>query len=113
MQAEQINIEHFFRLLYGLFYNSNGSFDFTALRVLFAQVWYWVVIVGYAFSILGFFVIIYATVKLFELRKREEEYFSTPLVAPARAQEQNVRWEHIQALLDESSQSAWREAITE
>jgi len=114
MPVEQINIEYFFRLLYQLFFRgAGGAFDLTHIKALAAQVWFWVVVVGYGISIIAFFVIVYATVRLFELRKREAEYYSTLLVTPETEAAGNPRWKHIQSLLNQNSQSAWREAITE
>lgn len=114
MQEDQLNIEYFFRRIYELLSGVQGaSGDFNPLWVLVARVWSWIVIVGYAFSVLGFFVLIYATMRLFELRKREKEFYSTLLVTPEQAQEVNLRWKHISSLMEGGSESQWREAITE
>ena len=51
--------------------------------------------------------------RLFELRKREEEFYSTVLVPPEAAGGMHPRWEHIQSLLEGGSPSEWREAIVE
>ncbi len=113
MQAEQINVEYFFRLLYQLFFRGGGTLDTGALQALFAKLWFWVVVLGYGLSVIGLFVIIYASVRLFELRKREREYYETLIIPPESGAAKNPRWEHIQTLLEEDSQSVWREAITE
>lgn len=113
MQTEQANVEYFFRLLYDLFHGLQGGTGFDAWWVLLHQIWYWIIGISYTLSALGFFLIVYETMQLFELRKREEEYYSTLLVAPQAADSGSARWQHIQSLMQEESPSAWREAITE
>ncbi|MHB8710116.1 MAG: hypothetical protein ACYC6X_01020 [Minisyncoccota bacterium] len=111
--ANQINVEYFFRLLYECFRGACGSIQTAGLSALLAQLWIWITIIGYILSVIGLFVIIYSTVRLFELREREEKYYSTVLVAPQAAGGAHPRWEHIQSLVEGASPSAWREAIIE
>ncbi len=113
MQTGQVNVEYFFLLIYNLFFGTQGSFDYTAFKALLTQVWFWVVVVGYALSVIGLFVIVYVSTRLFELRKHEEEYYRTPLVSPESAGAVNARWERINSLMEGGSSSQWREAITE
>jgi len=113
MQDPQINVEYFFRLLYNLIYGSHASFDYASFQALLSHVWLWVVVVGYSLSAAGLFVIVYAMVRLFELRKREAEYYGTLILAPEAAGGINPRWAHIQSLMEGTSPSQWREAITE
>lgn len=112
--ATQANVEYFFRLLYeclrGACYGSPGFAGFAAWL---AHLWTWIVIIGYALAVIALFAIIYATVRLFELREREEEYYRTLIVPPEAAGGMHPRWEHIQSLLEGDSPSAWREAIIE
>ena len=110
MQNQQINVEYFFRLLYDLFHGTQT--DTTVISAFLARVWLWISVIGYGFSIFGFFIIIYATTKLFELRKREEEFYNTLLVTPEAAGA-NPRWQHLQELVLGATPSEWREAITE
>jgi hypothetical protein len=111
--ATQINVEYFFRLLYECFRGACGSIEIAGLSALLAQIWLWIIIIGYALSVMGLFVIIYSTMRLFELREREEKYYSTVLVAPSATGGAHPRWEHIQSLVEGASPSAWREAIIE
>lgn len=112
MPGNQANVEYFFRLLYeclyGACYGSMAGFS-----SFLAHLWLWVIIVGYALSVIGLFVIIYCIVRLFELRKREEEFYSTPIVPPEASGGTHPRWEHIQSLAEGGSPSQWREAIIE
>ena len=112
-QSSQINVEYFFRLLYDLIYGPHAPLDYAAFSAFIAHVWLWIIVIGYALSVIGLFVIIYVTIRLFELRKREEEFYSTPLSTPESAGSMHPRWEHIQTLSEGGSPSEWREAIIE
>jgi hypothetical protein len=115
MSTEQLNVEYWFRLLYncirGSCYGTPGGFD--QLSAWLAHLWIWITIIGYILAVIGLFVIIYVTVRLFELRKREEEYYETVIVAPEAAGGTHPRWEHIQSLLESGAPSDLREAIIE
>jgi hypothetical protein len=52
-------------------------------------------------------------VRLFELRKREELYYSTVISPTDTVGTVNPRWEHIQSLIHDTNTSNWREAIIE
>ncbi len=111
--ATQINVEYFFRLLYECFHGACISINTAELSALLAQIWIWVITIGYIISIIGLFVIIYSIVRLFELREREEKYYNTILVASEAAGGAHPRWERIQSLVEGANPSAWREAIIE
>ena len=110
--GNQFNVEYFFRLLYecitGACYGST-----VGLSAWFAHLWRWITIVGYLLSIVGLFSIVYGLVRLFELREREEKFYST-LILPEGAKEgAHPRWKHIQELIAGTTPSEWREAIIE
>jgi hypothetical protein len=112
MQGNQSNTEYWFRLLYDCLHGGcYGSTD--GLVSFLAHLWLWIVAIGYALSVIGIFIIIYCTVRLFELRKREEEFYSTLLVAPDAASGEHTRWEHIEKLIEGPNPSEWKEAIIE
>jgi hypothetical protein len=115
MSTEQLNVEYWFRLLYnclhGACYGTPGGFD--GLAAWLAHLWIWITVIGYILAVIGLFVIIYATVRLFELRKREEEFYETVIVPPGAEGGTHPRWEHIQSLLEGGTPSEWREAIIE
>lgn len=109
--ADQANIEYFYRLVYNCLRGacfSSGNFG-----ALLSQLWFWIVIIGYLLALLGLGVIIYAMIQLFDLRKREEEFYGTLLVAPDAAGGINPRWTHIESLAAGESMSDWRSAIIE
>lgn len=110
--GNQLNIEYFFRLLYQLL-SGGSSVDYATLRAFVATLWLWIVWVGYAFSLLGLAVIVFALMRLFELREREEHYYGELLLAPETEGGVNPRWAHIQNLMEGASPAEWREAIIE
>ncbi len=112
MQADQLNVEYFFRLLYALVFDWGGA-DFAAAQAFAAKVWFWVTILGYGVTIFAFGLIVYLTMQLFELRRRESEYYSTLLVSKDSGKKENPRWQHVSQLMESGSASEWREAITE
>ena len=85
MPATQVNVEYFFRLLYETIFGPRSPLDFTALSAFIADLWLWIIFIGYALSVAGLLVIVYATMRLFELRKREEEFYSTLIAGPEEA----------------------------
>jgi len=112
MPAEQINVEYFFRLIYDCARGAcNGSA--AGLSAQLAHIWLWIIIVGYALSVIGLLVIIYATVRIFELREREAKYYGTVILSPDAEGGTNPRWQHIESLIGGASASEWREAIIE
>jgi hypothetical protein len=112
-QAQQINIEYFFRLIYEWIYGPHEVFNYAAFQASIANIWTWIIVIGYVLSVAGLAVIVYTTVKLFELRKREEIHYSALVPSPESAAGVNPRWQHIETLSDGASASQWREAIIE
>lgn len=109
-QAVQANIEYFFRLIYECFHG--GCYGPVNLSWL-TDVWLWIIVIGYALSVIALFVIVYCTIRLFELRKREEEYYGTLLLAPDAESGGHPRWKHIESLVNGATAHEWREAIIE
>lgn len=110
----QINVEYWFRLIYncirGACYGSSGGAEFSSWLT---HLWLWIVVIGYIISVIALIVIVYSIMRLFELRKREEQHYRTLLVEPDAAGGAHPRWEHIQSLAEGASRSEWREAIIE
>jgi hypothetical protein len=112
----QTNVEYWFRLLYECFHggcSSGGSADTTQLSAFLSHLWLWIIFVGYIIAVLGLIVIIYCIVRLFELRKREEEHYEKLLIAPDGKEGMNPRWRHIEELRDSAQPNDWRTAIME
>jgi hypothetical protein len=114
MSVNQANVEYWFRLLYECFHGGcYGTADTSGLSAWMAHLWLWIIILGYILAIIALIVIVYATMRLFDLRKREEEYYGTLLLAPEEAGGVNPRWLHIESLAASTSASDWRTAIIE
>lgn len=115
MPANQANVEYFFRLLYECLRGGcygNGSIDASTFLALLAHLWLLIIVLGYALAIVALVLIIYCTIRIAELRKREEEYYGTLILAPEEGGI-NPRWEHIKSLIDTENSSDWRTAIVE
>lgn len=111
--GNQANVEYFFRLLYDWIYGDHGAVNLSGLQSFLAHIWLWIIVIGYALSVLGLFLIVYCTVRLFELRKREHLFYTTLIPSPDAPGAMNARWQHIQGLAAGESPSQWREAIIE
>lgn len=112
--ANQANVEFFFRLLYDCLHGTCTAHPNLAwVAALLAKIWLWIVYLGYAVSVVAIFLIIYITMRLFELRKREEEYYGTVILAPDALSGGHPRWEHIQKLAEGDTPSEWKDAILE
>ena len=111
--GNQANVEYFFRLLYEWIYGPHAVFNYAEFQATVAHIWLWIIYISYILSFVALLVIVYLTVKLFELRKREEVFYSTPIAPPEALGGDNPRWLHIQSLAESSSASQWREAIIE
>ena len=112
MSPFQLNVEYWYRLLYECLHGScYGSLS--GFSALLAQLWLWIIIIGYLLSIIGLFVIVYTTMRLFQLREREEKFYNTIIPSSDVAGNTNLRWQHIQSLADGVMASEWREAIIE
>lgn len=115
MQANQANVEYWFRLFYNCIRGgcAGGSVDAAQFSALLARIWLWIVAVGYVIAVLALVAIVYILIRLFELRKREEEYYGTLLLAPDMTGANNPRWVHIETLAKSANASDWRAAIIE
>jgi hypothetical protein len=113
MPATQANVEYFFRLLYDLIFGVHAALGYDSFSALLAQLWLWIIVVGYGLSVAGLLVIAYCSVRLFELRKREEKYYGTLILAPDAESGGHPRWRNIESLIESATTSKWREAIIE
>ena len=105
-----MQLNDIFLFIYGCFHGGCRVVGFSATLAL---IWLWIIIVGYALSVIALFSIVYSMVRLHELREREEKYYSTVISDPATSGGVNPRWQHIESLANGASASEWREAIIE
>ncbi len=111
MSPDQVTLGSFFSKLFA-FFGAGGPSDFTGFYQFAAHLWLAVIILGYLLSLAGLVALPYIMMRLYEVRKREDAYYGTVLVAPESAAV-SPRWAHIQGLIGGSSPSEWREAIIE
>lgn len=111
MPVSQANVEYFFRLLYELFYGTSTAVDFAAFQAFLAHLWLWIVVVGYVGATAALFFIVYATMRVYELRQREKEQYGE--IHLAHEDVVSPRWRHIQDLIASVNPSDWRTAIME
>lgn len=110
--ASQVTLASFFTNLLALF--GVGAVSAAALREAAAAAWLWVTVAGYAATVVGLVVIVYGLTRLFDLRRREEEYYTTPIKPPEGAASASAaRFAHIEQLARGGGASEWREAIIE
>lgn len=111
----QLNVEYFFRLFYNCIHGDcYGGVTTAEFSAWLAHLWLWIINIGYVLSVIGILVIVYATIRLFELRAREKIFYSTLIPVPGtESAGQSPRWLHIESLIDSAKASEWREAIIE
>jgi hypothetical protein len=105
-----INVEYWFRLIYECITGGCGiAPDFSTLL---ASLWLWIIWIGYIIIIVGLFVIVYTMMRIYDLRKREEEQLGELILAPETGGP-NPRWQHIESLMGSKNPGEWRQAIIE
>lgn len=116
-----LNIEYFFRLLYGSRVSVDGEVGesfFTGFFASFSEwlshAWGILGMVSFLFSLLAFAVLIYATVRLVQTKRDEDrEKYSTLEPEVAEKQKDHARFAHVRALIESAHESDWRQAIIE
>lgn len=112
MQGNTVSLGNAVNNLFALFGASSGS-SLATLERFAAHIWLAVVVLGYLVSLAGFVLIVYILMRLFDLRKREEEHYETLIGAPERRAAGSPRFERIRELGGSANASEWREAIIE
>jgi hypothetical protein len=107
----QLNVEYFFRLLYDCFHGACSG-DVSGLEAYLAHLWVWITILGYLLAFLGLALVIYCSMRIFQLRAAEHEKYGAIHLAQEEGP-RNPRWERITELIAGESPSQWREAILE
>ena len=111
-----LNIEYFFRLLYELFFrggSASGGIDTTGALSLISGIWLTVTILAYLFSLAAIGVLVYATMRLYQVRKDEEALYATRSAAAEHEAVEHSRWQYIMQLIKSGQESDWRQAIIE
>ena len=111
-----LNVEYFFRLLYDLFHGSGGStasFSASGLLSFLSGLWLFFTVLAYLFSLAAIGVLVYATIRYYQVRKEEEPKYATRTFEEEDKRVDHARWEYIMQLIESGQESDWRQAIIE
>lgn len=114
-----VNLEYFFRLLYDLLHgvgvssSSTGGVSTGGLLVFFSHIWLLITVLAYLFSLAVIGVLVYATMRLYQIRTEEAPRFATVSEAVEHHQVDHSRWVYIMQLIESGQESDWRQAIIE
>ncbi|HRH24092.1 MAG TPA: hypothetical protein PK109_00675 [Candidatus Paceibacterota bacterium] len=113
-----LNLEYFFRLLYesrvGITGSSTPITLFDGFIEWVTHTWSVLGTVSFVFSLVAFAILAYSTVRMFQIKEREEhERWSTLDMSEAEKEKDHSRWAHIQALIESPQERDWHEAISE
>ena len=125
-----LNIEYFFRLLYDLLHGSgaatgtvvapSGGGFFSGLSgglasflLFLSHLWLFITVLAYLLSLFLIGVLVYSTMRLFQVRKEEEPKYATKTKDEEHEQVEHSRWKTIQGLIESGQESDWRQAIIE
>ncbi len=115
-----LNVEYFFRLLYNLFHvsgNGEGGASFnlasSGLFVFLSNLWLVLTVLAYLFSLAAIGIFVYATMRLYQIRKDEEPKYATINPEAAHVQVKHSRWTYIMQLIESGQEGDWRNAIIE
>jgi hypothetical protein len=113
-----VNVEYFFRLLYDLIFGThtvalgiNGSGE--SFIALIGQIWLIATILAYIACVLASWVLIYYTLRFWQLTSEDDERYTTIAEAEEFSQVEHSRWAYITQLIESTQQSDWRQAIIE
>lgn len=87
--------------------------SYMSLAGLAAHLWLAFIILAYVLSFGGLAFIVWLLMRIFDLRAREEEYYTTLIAGPEGAAAPSSRFARIRELAGSQSPSEWREAIIE
>lgn len=113
-----LNLEYFFRLLYqsriGVIGTSTDLSLWGRFTDWLTHAWSVLGTVSFVFSLAAFAVLAYSTVRMFQIKEREEhERWTTLDPVVAETEKDHSRWAHIQELIESPQERDWHEAVSE
>jgi len=109
-----LNVDYVFLAIYNFVqYITHSSFPVSALIAFLTQAWLIIAIIGYILITAALLILIYASMKLAEVRRNDEYTFGPLPVSPPATNVLNSRWLHIQDLMNSNNANDWRQAIIE
>ncbi len=119
MQTDQppvhfLNLEYFFEAIYNLFHGgASVGVGFGGLLAWFGHIWLLVTILAYLFTLVAIGVLVYTTMRIYQIRKEEEPKYTTVTLEEEDRRVDHARWAYIQQLIESGQESDWRSAIIE
>lgn len=105
----QIDIERIFRVLYDLLTNADGSSGVAFLR----SIWDFLNFISIFLAPILLFGIIYATIRLNQVLKDEQDQFQDAVRRVGTAVKGDERWQRVMRLVNGDNPTEWRHAIIE
>ncbi len=113
-----LNLEYFFRLLYESMFRG-GDFEGTvsggAMQIgpFLSSIWNLATVLGFVFSLLFLMFLVFATVRIYQIRHQEEHLYEDIEFEEADRQTDRSRWVHVASLIESSQERDWRQALIE
>ena len=109
-----LNLSYFFRIIYELvFGGGTPDMKVSSLLVFISQVWSVVTVLAILVTLLAIGVLVYATMRLYQIREEEAPLYSTVSRYDEHERLETARWNHIKALIESPNENDWRTAILE
>jgi len=113
-----LNLEYFFRLIYESLFNAELaeggiSVGIIQLGPLLSSIWNIITVLAFVVSLLCLMFLVFATVRIYQIRKAEEHLYEDIEFEEADRQTDRSRWEHVMALIESPQENDWRQALVE
>jgi hypothetical protein len=109
-----LNLAYFFRLLYELMFGGGTpEATYTGILSFITLLWVIVTILAVLLSIAAIGVLVYATMRLYQIREEEKPLYTTINQYDEHERLETSRWNHIRNLIDSTNEMDWRAAIIE
>ena len=114
-----LNVEYFFRLIYEALLRghieSGATINVNAIQFgpILSAVWNVVTILGFVVSLLALMVLVFATVRIYQIRRAEEHLYEDIEFEEADRQVDRSRWQHVVSLVESPHEKDWRQAVIE
>ena len=110
-----LNLEWFFRLIYEALFNTQieGGIGIGSIQLgpILSSLWSVVTILAFVLSLLALMVMVFTTVRMYQIRKGEHHLYSDIEFEEADHQTDRSRWAHVISLIESPHESEWRQAI--
>ena len=119
-----LNLSYFFRVIYDLFFGRGGSggtgtgggtsdAGFGGVIAFMSAVWSFVTVIAILVSLIALGFLVYATMRLFQIREEEKDSYSTITKDEEHERVESSRWQYIKERIASTNEDDWRAAIIE